>query len=112
LVLGGAASELNVRWLQIMAVDFSNYLVVGISSRALFDLAAEDEIFRTSGLKAYEDYQLENENVVLKQGCGFPLVKAILHLNELIPGKRKTEVVIMSRNSAETSLRIFKSIQH
>jgi len=32
-------------------------------------------------------------------------------MNRLVPGKRKTEVVIMSRNSAETSLRIFNSIE-
>jgi 5'-nucleotidase len=32
-------------------------------------------------------------------------------MNGLVPGKRKAEVVIMSRNSAETSLRIFNSIE-
>ncbi|MGF1612385.1 MAG: 5'-nucleotidase [Gammaproteobacteria bacterium] len=95
-----------------MAVDLTQYLVIGISSRALFDLSREDEIFRTQGLKEYEDYQLENEHVVLKPGSAFPLVKAILHLNDVVPGKRQTEVVIMSRNAAETSLRIFNSIEH
>ena len=95
-----------------MPIDLSKYLVIGISSRALFDLSKEDEIFRTQGLKAYERYQLENEQVVLRPGCGFPLVKAILNLNTAIPGKRKTEVVVMSRNAAETCLRIFNSIEH
>ncbi|TFE19569.1 5'-nucleotidase [Cohnella luojiensis] len=95
-----------------MPVDLSNYLVIGISSRALFDLSFEDEIFRTQGLQAYSDYQLENENVALKPGIGFGLIKAILTLNQLTKGKRKTEVIIMSRNSAETSLRIFNSIDH
>jgi hypothetical protein len=95
-----------------MATDLSEYLVIGISSRALFDLSHEDEIFRTEGLKAYETYQLRNEHVTLKPGAGFPLAKAILHLNNATPGKRKTEVVVMSRNAAETSLRIFNSIEH
>lgn len=95
-----------------MAVDLSKYLVIGISSRALFDLSHEDEIFRTQGLDAYEAYQLANEHVMLKPGAGFPLVKAILNLNNLIADQRKTEVVIMSRNSADTSLRIFNSIDH
>lgn len=95
-----------------MPTDLTNYLVIGISSRALFDLSVEDQIFRSAGLDAYERYQLENEHVTLKPGAGFPLVKAILRLNKLIPGKRKAEVVIMSRNSAETSLRIFNSIEH
>jgi 5'-nucleotidase len=95
-----------------MAVDLSKYLVIGVSSRALFDLSHEDEIFRTQGLEAYEAYQLENEHITLKPGAGFPLIKAILNLNSIIPDERKTEVVIMSRNSADTSLRIFNSIDH
>jgi 5'-nucleotidase len=95
-----------------MPTDLSHYLVIGISSRALFDLGAEDEIYQSQGLDAYERHQLDNEHVLLKPGAGFPLVKAILRMNALVPGKRKTEVLIMSRNSAETSLRIFNSIDH
>ncbi|HVZ19255.1 MAG TPA: 5'-nucleotidase [Terriglobales bacterium] len=95
-----------------MPTDLSNYLVIGISSRALFDLSAEDEIYQTQGLETYERHQLDNEHVCLNPGAGFPLVKAILRMNGLIPGKRKTEVLIMSRNSAGTSLRIFNSIEH
>jgi len=95
-----------------MPYDFSKYLVIGISSRALFDLSAEHRIFETDGLEAYAKYQLEREDDPLSPGSGFPLVRAILALNDLVPGKRKTEVVVMSRNSAETSLRIFNSIRH
>lgn len=95
-----------------MPTDLSNYLVIGISSRALFDLSAEDQIYQTQGLETYERYQLDNEHVCLNPGAGFPIVKAILRMNGLVPGKRKTEVLIMSRNSAETSLRIFNSIEH
>ena len=61
-----------------MAIDLSQYLVIGISSRALFDLAMEDEIYKRDGLKAYENYQLDNEHVILNPGAGFPLIKAIL----------------------------------
>ncbi|MFD1177990.1 5'-nucleotidase [Paenibacillus puldeungensis] len=95
-----------------MPVDLSKYLVIGISSRALFDLSVEDEIYRTQGIEAYCDYQIEHENEVLKPGFAFYLIKAILHLNEITPEKRMTEVIIMSRNSADTSLRIFNSIDH
>jgi len=93
-----------------MAIDLSKYLVIGISSRALFDLTLEDNLYNTEGLEAYERYQLDHENDLLRPGAGFPLVKAILRLNGEVPAKRKAEVVIMSRNSAETSLRIFNSI--
>ncbi|MFZ6689242.1 5'-nucleotidase [Undibacterium sp. SXout11W] len=95
-----------------MAFSLDNLLVIGISSRALFDLEAEDAIFQAQGLDAFRQHQLENENTVLKPGAGYALVKALLKLNALIPGHRMVEVVVMSRNSSETSLRIFNSIQH
>ena len=94
-----------------MPVELTNTLVIGISSRALFDLREEDEVFRTQGLESYRRYQLEHESRVLKPGTGFGLVRAILGLNR-DDGERRAEVVIMSRNSTETSLRIFRSIEH
>lgn len=94
-----------------MAVDFQDCLVIGISSRALFDLHEENAIYETEGLKAYANYQIEHENDVLKPGSGFPLVKALLNLNT-IGKQRLVEVIIMSRNSADTSLRVFNSIRH
>jgi len=33
-----------------MAYDLSNYLVIGVSSRALFDLNRENEIYEKQGL--------------------------------------------------------------
>ena len=94
-----------------MPFSLDNLLVIGISSRALFDLETEEEIFRTDGLDAYRRHQLENENEILKPGRGFALVRALLKLNTLVD-TRLVEVVIMSRNSSETSLRIFNSIKH
>ncbi|MFZ4529251.1 MAG: 5'-nucleotidase [Undibacterium curvum] len=95
-----------------MAYSLDHLLVIGISSRALFDLEAEDEIFREQGLDAFRSHQLRNENKVLNPGAGFALVKALLKLNALVPEQRMVEVVVMSRNSSETSLRIFNSIEH
>jgi 5'-nucleotidase len=95
-----------------MPVSLDNLLVVGISSRALFDLEAEEAIFRTQGLEAYRKHQIDNENEILKLGSGFALVRALLKLNMLVHNQRFVEVVIMSRNSSETSMRIFNSIRH
>lgn len=95
-----------------MPFSLDKLLVIGISSRALFDLEAEEAIFRTQGLEAYRRHQLENENAILKPGAGFALVRALLKLNLLTADQRLVEVVIMSRNSSETSLRIFNSIEH
>jgi 5'-nucleotidase len=95
-----------------MPYDLSNYLVIGVSSRALFDLSRENEIFENEGLEAYCQYQLEHENDVLEPGTGFALIEAILRINDIEPNVRRTEVVIISRNSADTSLRISNSIDH
>ena len=95
-----------------MPFSLDKLLVIGISSRALFDLEAEEAIFQNQGLDAYRQHQLDHENEILKPGAGFALVKALLKLNNLTPGDRLVEVVIMSRNSSETSLRIFNSIEH
>lgn len=95
-----------------MVHKFQNYLVVGISSRALFNLEAEDKIYKEEVLKLYSEYQISHEKDILHPGAGFALVKALLKLNETAPGKRKTEIIVMSRNSADTSLRIFNSIEH
>ncbi len=95
-----------------MAYDLENRLVVGVSSRALFDLTYENEIFESDGVEAYCRYQVEHEDEILKPGPGFPLIRALLNLNNL-PGKEgSVEVIIMSRNSPDTSLRVFKTIEH
>lgn len=93
-----------------MPYDLENYLVIAISSRALFDLSHENNIFDSEGLDAYIKYQLENEDKKLSPGAGFPIVQAILRLNEV--SKRKAEVVVMSRNNIDTGLRIFSSAEH
>jgi len=87
-------------------------LVIGISSRALFDLERENEIFETEHEEAYARYQREHEDVPLAPGAAFPLIKALLGLNRLIPGRRLVEVVVMSKNSPDTGLRAFNSIEH
>lgn len=94
-----------------MGFCLKDCLVIGVSSRALFDLSYENSIFETDGLLSYKQYQIEHENDVLKPGPGFAIVKSLLNLND--PGeKKRVEVLIMSRNSADTSLRIFNSIEH
>lgn len=93
-----------------MAVILEDKLVIGVSSRALFDLEEENRIFEEQGLEAYSKYQTEHENDILKPGTAFPLVKALQKLNA--DGRYLTEIIIMSKNSSDTSLRIFNSIEH
>ena len=69
-----------------------------------------EDIFEKQGLDAYEEYQVTHENDILQKGAAFQLVKAFLSLNQL-QEKRLVEVIVMSRNSPNTSLRIFNSIE-
>ena len=94
-----------------MAYDISQCLVIGVSSRALFDLDDENKIFEEQGLNAYRQYQIDHEKDILKPGSGFELIKSLLSLNDKI-GRKIVEVLIMSRNSADTSLRIFNSLEY
>ncbi len=95
-----------------MSYDLTKPLVIGISSRTLFNLEEENAVFEEHGLKAYADYQRKHEKDALLPGPAFELVKAFLNLNRLQGDVRPVEVIIMSRNSPETSLRIFHSIEH
>ena len=86
-------------------------MVVAISSRALFDLEESHGIYEKEGVEAYCRYQLERENDILKPGTAFPLVQKLLNLNDLGDARERVEVILLSRNSADTSLRVFNSIQ-
>lgn len=94
-----------------MSVKFDHKLVVAISSRALFDLEEGHRIYEQQGVDAYCQYQIEHENDVLKPGVAFTLVKKLLALKDS-KGQPQVEVILISRNSADTGLRIFNSIQH
>ena len=92
-----------------MPTSILNKFVVGISSRALFNLDESNVIFEKKGVDSYAKYQIERENEVLEPGAAFQLVQKFLNLN-----KKTTmvEVILLSRNSADTGLRIFNSIEH
>jgi 5'-nucleotidase len=85
-------------------------LVVAISSRALFDLTESHRIYTVDGVDAYHRYQVLHEDEILAPGPAFVLVKKLLRLNR--PEKQYVEVILLSRNSADTGLRVFNSIKH
>ena len=95
-----------------MPVSFDGKLVVAISSRALFDLEASNRVFELQGIEAYYQYQLEHEDEVLAPGIAFGLVRKLLALNALPPARPRVEVILLSRNTADTGLRIMHSIEH
>lgn len=94
-----------------MAKGLGDKLVLAISSRALFDLSDSHKVYLAQGVEAYRKYQIEHEEEILETGDAFPLVKKLLSLNASL-GRARVEVVLVSRNSADTGLRVFNSIQH
>jgi 5'-nucleotidase len=87
-------------------------LTIAIASRALFDLEESHRVFEEKGLDAYARYQIEREDEILGPGIAFPLVRKLLALNGTLPDGPHIEVILLSRNSADTGLRIFNSIAH
>ena len=87
-------------------------LVVAISSRALFNLNDSHHVFEEQGLEAYSRYQIEHEEEVLEPGDAFNMVKKLLEINSLLGDAPGVEVILLSRNSADTGLRVFNSIKH
>jgi len=101
--------------------NLSNTLVIGISATALFDLKEADQVFREkfaedkdTAIVEYRKYMLEREDEPLEDGTGMPLVKALLELNKYQPEDEDplVEVVVMSRNSPETGIRVLQNIRN
>jgi len=95
-----------------MAYPIDRKLVIAVSSSALFDLSDSDRVFREKGAKAYKAHQEENLDVILEKGTAFPFVRRFLSINEHFKKEQPVEVVLLSRNSAVTGKRVFRSIKH
>ncbi|MBQ0747671.1 MAG: 5'-nucleotidase [Marinobacter sp.] len=95
-----------------MPYPIEDKLVIAVASSALFDLSESDHVFRTQGEKAYRKHQEAHLNVPLEKGVAFPFVRRFLSINQRFPDKSPVEVVLLSRNSAITGKRVFRSINH
>lgn len=96
-----------------MNVITANKLIVAITTRALFDLEKDHALFEDHGLEAYAKHQRAHENEVLKPGIAYPLVRKLLAMNAgAAVDTPRVEIVLLSRNSSDTGLRIFNSIEH
>lgn len=85
-------------------------LTLGISSSALFDLTESDKVFRDRGAEAYTAYQDELLEVPLDKGVAFPFIQRMLSLNTGMPAC--VEVIVLSKNSPETGLRVMRSVEY
>ena len=103
-----------------MPTEFSDTLVIGISATSLFDLSEADAVFRSkydtdkdTAVREYRQYMLERESDPLEDGTAMPLLRALLQLNQHQRNESSplVEVVVMSRNSPETGVRVLNNIR-
>lgn len=104
-----------------MAIDLTSTFVVGISATALFDMTVSDQVFRrrcaedrATAVAEYRRYMLAREDEPLADGAAMPLVRALLSLNRFQRDADQpplVEVVVVSRNSPETGVRVLNNIR-
>jgi 5'-nucleotidase len=95
-----------------MAYDIAQKFVIGIASSALFDLTESHRIYAEQGQEEYRKYQERHIDTILGRGVAFPFIKRFLNINAHFSALAPVEVVLFSRNSPETGLRVMRSIQH
>ncbi len=95
-----------------MLFPIEKKLVIAVSSSALFDLSESHSVYANKGNKAYKQFQEDNLNKVLGKGVAFPFIKRCLSLNNRFSKELPVEVVLLSRNSATSGKRVFRSISH
>jgi 5'-nucleotidase len=94
-----------------MPISLDGRLVVAISSRALFDFEAENELFEAGDDRAYMALQQQRLDTPATPGVAFSLVRKLLGFNQAGRPPR-VEVVVLSRNDPISGMRVFKSAQH
>lgn len=96
-----------------MSTSTQDPLVVAVSSRALFDLEVEHQIFEQQGIEAYRKYQLQHQYDPLNPGVAFPFIRRLLGLNQYFYNENEPfKVIVLSRNSPESGQRFFHSCRH
>ena len=95
-----------------MAFQIEQKLVIGVASSALFDLSESHQVYLDEGPEAYRGYQERHLDVILGKGVAFPFIRRFLNINKCLPRQSPVEVVLFSRNSPETGLRVMRSIAH
>jgi 5'-nucleotidase len=93
-----------------MPFHIENKLVIGVASSALFDLSESHQVYLERGADEYRQYQEQHIDALLPKGVAFPFIRRFLNINKCFPRQAPVEVVLFSRNSPETGLRVMRSI--
>jgi hypothetical protein len=90
----------------VLTYQHRKALFKAVLTSALFDLAASDKVYQEKGIDTYRRYQRRKENVTLRPGVAYPLVRRLLRLNDgYQEADALVEVVLLSRNDPVLRLR-------
>ncbi|KAG8013710.1 Cytosolic 5'-nucleotidase 1A, partial [Nibea albiflora] len=94
-----------------------NAITIAVSSRVLFNMEKEQQIYEQQGMEEYIKYQVEHETQPFSPGPAFSFVKALeavnTRLRELYPDSEELfDVVLMTNNHAYVGLRLINTINH
>ncbi|XP_049596528.1 cytosolic 5'-nucleotidase 1A isoform X2 [Syngnathus scovelli] len=94
-----------------------NAITIAVSSRVLFSMEREQQIYERQGMEEYLKYQLEHESEPFSPGPAFSFVKALEAVNsrlrELYPQSEELfDVVLVTNNHAYVGLRLINTINH
>jgi 5'-nucleotidase len=95
-----------------MPFQIEHKLVIGVASSALFDLSESHQVYLDKGPEEYRAYQEAHIDEILPRGVAFPFIRRFLNINRHFQKEAPVEVVLFSRNSPETGLRVMRSIAH
>jgi len=95
-----------------MAYPIDRKLVIGVASSALFDLSESNSIYEQEGVEKYREHQEKHIDRPFPKGVAFPFIRRFLAINKVFDKQSPVEVVLLSKNSPETGLRVFRSIRH
>ncbi|XP_066535920.1 cytosolic 5'-nucleotidase 1A [Hoplias malabaricus] len=94
-----------------------NAITIAVSSRVLFNMDVEQQIFEQKGMEEYLKYQVDHETEPFAPGPAFPFIKALeavnAQLRDLYPESEELfDVVLMTNNHAHAGIRLINSINH
>ncbi|XP_027027879.1 cytosolic 5'-nucleotidase 1A isoform X1 [Tachysurus fulvidraco] len=94
-----------------------NAITIAVSSRVLFNMDLEQQVFEQKGMEEYLKYQIQHETEPFAPGPAFPFIKALeavnVQLRKLYPDSEELfDVVLMTNHHANVGLRLINSINH
>uniref|UniRef100_A0A669R0L9 5'-nucleotidase, cytosolic IA n=1 Tax=Phasianus colchicus TaxID=9054 RepID=A0A669R0L9_PHACC len=97
--------------------DPSEALVIAVTTRAIFDLEEEHQLYLEKGKEEYARHQQANQDKPLPPGTAFAFIQAAQYVNKKILESNPAEkglfdILVLSNNSPESGVRIINSAKH